>query len=88
MVVLIAIIRHRLQGLEGQRMATSLARIGLSTLGMAVVAGGAAWVLRGASVWLQTGLAVVVGAAAYLALSVAFGSPEPRAVWAMLRRRA
>jgi putative peptidoglycan lipid II flippase len=85
MVVLLVIIRHRLHGLEGQRMASSLARIGLSTLVMAVVAGVLAWILGGASAWLRTGLAVVAGAAVYAGVSVALGSREPRAVWGMVR---
>lgn len=87
MVVLLAIIRHRLRGLEGRRMASSLVRMGISVLVMAVVAGGVAWALSGASIWLGTGLAVVFGAAGYGGVSVALGSPEPRAVWAMLRGR-
>jgi putative peptidoglycan lipid II flippase len=83
--VLLALIRRRLGGLEGNRMAASLARIGLSTAIMAGVAGAVAWLLAGTSPWLAGGLALALGAAEYGALSLALGAPEPWAVWSIVR---
>ena len=85
MAVLLEIIRRRLGGLEGRRIAGSLARIGVSAAMMGAVAGALAWVLDGTSAWLAGGLALVAGAAEYGALSLALGAPEPWAVWSMVR---
>jgi putative peptidoglycan lipid II flippase len=88
MVVLLAIIRRRLEGLEGRRMASSLARIGLSSVAMGFVAGGLAWLLGEYSVWLSGGVAIVVGFIEYVAASLALRTPEPRAVWGMVTSRS
>jgi putative peptidoglycan lipid II flippase len=85
MVVLIAIIRRRLSGLEGQRMASSLARIAVSAAVMGVVAGVVAWMLAGSSALLVGGLAVAAGVVVYVAVSLLLGASEPRAVWQMVR---
>jgi peptidoglycan biosynthesis protein MviN/MurJ (putative lipid II flippase) len=87
MVVLLALIRRRLAGLEGRKLAGSLARTGLAAALMGATAGGVAWLLAGRSVWLTGGLAVVAGLAIYAGASLALGAPEPRAMWAMLRAR-
>jgi putative peptidoglycan lipid II flippase len=87
MVILLAIIRRRLVGLEGRRMAGSLARIGLSTAAMGIVAGTLALLLAGAQVWLAAGLAIGAGLAVYVGVSLALGAAEPRAVWGMVRSR-
>jgi putative peptidoglycan lipid II flippase len=87
MIVLLAIIRRRLGGLEGRRMVSSLARIGLA----AAVMGGVVWMLAtflaGTAVWLAVSLAVAAGLAVYGGGSVALGAPEPRAMWGMVRHR-
>jgi hypothetical protein len=85
MVVLLAIVRRRVAGLEGQRMAGSLARITFAALVMGGVAGSLALLLAGATVWVTAGVAVVAGAVVYLGVTAATGSPEPRAVWTMVR---
>jgi putative peptidoglycan lipid II flippase len=85
MVVLVAIIRQRLNGLEGQRTARSLARIAASAAVMGVVAGGVAWMLAGRSALLVGGVAVVAGAGVYLGVSLLLGASEPKAVWGMVR---
>lgn len=87
MVVLLALIRRRLDGLEGRRMASSVARIGLAA---AVMGGVIAWLasrLAGTHVLLMTGVAIAVGLAVYGGVSVALGAPEPLAVWGMVRSR-
>jgi putative peptidoglycan lipid II flippase len=81
MIVLLLIIRRRLDGLEGRRMATSLVRFGLASLVMGVVAGALAWLLQGSSVWLAGAVAVAIGVVEYVAASVGLGAPEPRAIW-------
>jgi putative peptidoglycan lipid II flippase len=81
MVVLLIIIHRRLDGLEDRRMASSLARSGLASVAMGLVAGALAWLLQDSSVWLAGGLAIVVGAVEYVAASVGLGAPEPWAMW-------
>jgi peptidoglycan biosynthesis protein MviN/MurJ (putative lipid II flippase) len=84
-VVLVAILRQRLNGLEGQRTARSLARIAASAAVMGVVAGGVAWMLAGRSALLVGGVAVVAGAGVYLGVSLLLGASEPKAVLGMVR---
>jgi putative peptidoglycan lipid II flippase len=87
MVVLLAIIRRRLEGLEGRRMASSLVRIGVATAAMGFVAGALAWLLGEYSAWLAGGVAIVVALVEYVAASLALRTPEPQAVWAMVMSR-
>ncbi len=86
--VLLALVRRRLAGLEGRTMLRSLGRMVLAAVPMAGIAAGAASWLSSYGPWLAGGLAVALGALAYLLLSLAFGSPEPRAVWSLLRSRS
>jgi putative peptidoglycan lipid II flippase len=87
MAVLLRIIRGRLHGLEGRQMAASLARAGFAALIMGGTAGTVALLLGGASVWVQTGLAIATGLAVYAGMTLALGAAEPRAVWTMVRYR-
>lgn len=87
MAILLGLIRRRLDGLDGQRVATSLLRIGLSTMVMGFVAGTMAWLLAGYSAWLVGGLGIAAGLAAYVGASLALGASEPRAVWSTVMRR-
>ena len=86
MVVLLAIIRQRLDGLEGRRLAGSLTRIGLA----AVVMGGVVLLIPSImpeNGWLVGGLAIAAGLMVYVGLSMVLGASEPRAVWAMVQAR-
>ena len=85
MVVLLAILRRRLQGLEGRRMAGSLARITFAAVAMGAAVGAVASFFEGASVWLTAGVAVAAGVMVYGGVSVGLGAAEPRAVWGMVR---
>jgi putative peptidoglycan lipid II flippase len=85
-VVLAVLIRRRLEGLEGRRMAASLARTGVATGLMVAVVAVLIALLGNQPPWLAGGAAVAGGAVAYAGLSIALGSPEPRAVWTLLRR--
>ncbi|MCL7453635.1 MAG: murein biosynthesis integral membrane protein MurJ [Anaerolineae bacterium] len=87
MAVLLILIRRRLQGLEGREMGRSLLRILLAAAAMAAVAAGVAWSLSSHSAWLAGGLAIASGALVYVGSSLLVGSPEPRAVWNMVRSR-
>jgi putative peptidoglycan lipid II flippase len=87
MIVLLGILRRRLEGLEGRQMAGSLARTGFAALVMGGVSGALASLLAGSPVLLTAGVAVVAGAAVYLGVSLAIGAAEPRAVWRMVRYR-
>lgn len=88
MAILLILVRRRLAGLEGREMLRSLGRMTLAAVPMAAIAAGAAWGLDGHGPWLTGGLAVALGGLAYVVLSLAFGSPEPRAVWNLLRSRS
>jgi putative peptidoglycan lipid II flippase len=87
MVALIAILAHRLGGLEGSEMVGSLARVGLAAAIMGLVIAALVRLLAGSQAWLAGGLAILTGAIAYLGLTLAMGSAEPRAVWSMIRTR-
>jgi putative peptidoglycan lipid II flippase len=87
MAVLLVLVRGRLEGLEGRRAASSLARIGLASAAMGVVAGVVARLLDGYGVLLSGGLAIVAGVVVYVGVSLALGAAEPRAVWGMVRAR-
>jgi putative peptidoglycan lipid II flippase len=84
--VLLTIVRRRLHGLEGRRMAASLARIVGATVAMGGVAGSLVLLLSEATVWLTTSVAIAAGVVIYLGITAALGSAEPRAVWATLGR--
>jgi putative peptidoglycan lipid II flippase len=81
MIVLLVIVRRRLGGLEGRRMASSLVRFGLASVAMGAVAGALAWLLQDASVWLAGTVAIAIGIVEYVAASVGLGASEPRAIW-------
>jgi putative peptidoglycan lipid II flippase len=87
MAALVYLIRQRLAGLEGRRMLASVARIGLASLLMGIVAAGLAWLLRDYSVWFSAGVAVVLSVVEYVVASLALRSPEPWAVWNLVTRR-
>jgi putative peptidoglycan lipid II flippase len=87
MVVLLFLIRRRLRGLEGREVGFSLVRISLAAAAMASVAAGVAGSQSDHGALLAAGLAILGGAATYGGLSLLLGSPEPRAVWSMFRRR-
>jgi putative peptidoglycan lipid II flippase len=87
MAVLLGIIRRRLGGLEGRYMLASLARIGLAALLMGAVAGALAWLLKDQAAWLVAGVAVTIGLVQYVTASLALRSPEPWALWNMIRLR-
>jgi putative peptidoglycan lipid II flippase len=87
MGALLLVLRRRLGGLEGRRLASSLARVGLASAAMAAVLLAAGWVLAGASVWLRAGVGIAAGAAAYGGVSLALGATEPRAMIGAMRKR-
>jgi putative peptidoglycan lipid II flippase len=86
-VVLMLILRRRMGGLEGGRLAISLARTMFATLVMGGVASSLIVLLNSLPVWLMAGLSIAAGAAVYVGTSLALGATEPRAVWAMVRSR-
>ncbi len=86
MAALLLIIRKRLGGLEGRRLTGSLLRIGPAAAAMSAVAWAVATLLAKESAFLVGGLSVAAGVAVYGGASLALGSPEPRAVWGMVRR--
>lgn len=87
MAALLGILRKRLGGLEGRRLAGSLARTGFSAAVMGLVAGTLAWLLDDYHAWIVGSLAVLAGVIVYGGISLALGAPEPRAVWGMVRAK-
>ena len=85
MVVLLAIVRRRLDGLDGRRLAGSLARICLAAAVMGLVVAIWAWALEGLPAIVAALVTVGTGGLIYVGLSLALGAPEPRAVWGMVR---
>lgn len=69
-------------------MASSLARIGLSSAAMGFVAGALAWLLGGYSAWFSGTAAILMGLVEYVAASLALRTPEPWAVWGMVMNRS
>ena len=88
MAILLFLIRRRLTGLEGRDMLRSLGRMALAAGPMAALAAGTARWLAAYGPWVAGGLAIALGGLAYLLLSLVLGSPEPRAVWSLLRSRS
>jgi len=87
MAALIALLRRRLEGLEGRRVAGSLARMAISATVMAGTSGVTFRLLTGANIWLAAGGAILIVVASYVGISVALGSSEPSAMWDILRSR-
>ncbi len=87
MIVLLGLIRRRLAGLEGRRMVASLARMAVSAAVMGAYSAVLAWWLAGSSAWLSGGLSILVGLGLYGGISLLLGTPEPHAVWRMVRTR-
>ena len=85
MVVLLAIVRRRLDGLDGRRMAGSLARICLAAAVMGLVVAIWAWALEGLPAIVAALVTVGTGGLIYVGVSLGLGAPEPRAVWGMTR---
>ena len=88
MAILLALLGRRLGGLEGRETLRSLGRMALAAAPMAAIAATLAARLAGHGPWLAGGLATALGGLTYLLLSLALGSPEPRAVWSLLRSRS
>lgn len=89
MLLLLWLLRRRLQGVEGREMLVAGARVGLAAL---VMGAGLVGLLRlsplqQAPVWIVTPLAIVVGGALYLLAAWLLRSEEVREVPKLLLRR-
>ncbi|MBN1178547.1 MAG: murein biosynthesis integral membrane protein MurJ [Anaerolineae bacterium] len=86
-VWLVALVRSRLDGLEGRAMARSLGRTGLASVAM----GGALVVWRAvtgdAPDLLVGGMGIALGAGVYLGVAAALGAEELRAACRLILRR-
>ena len=87
MAVLVGLARKRLGGLEGRRLAQSIARIGVAAAVMGILLTLFLTLVAGRSAWLVAGLAIGIGLATYGLVSLGLGASEPQAVWAMWRSR-
>jgi putative peptidoglycan lipid II flippase len=85
MVLLLAILRRRMAGLEGRRTVASLARTVFAAIVMGGVARGATLLLAAANIWLAASVAIAAGIAVYVGVTLAMGSAEPHAVWGLVR---
>lgn len=87
LVVLLVLIRRRMDGLEGRRTAIAFAKSGLASLVMGAVLLGWQVALPGAGA-LALGGGLVLGAAVYVGTALLLGVEELRAIAGLLRRRA
>ena len=87
LVVLLVLIRRRMDGLESQRTLTAFAKSGLAALAMGAVL--LAWqaVLPDAGSLVAGGGGVVLGAAVYVGVALLLGVEELRAVIGLVVRR-
>ncbi len=86
LVVLVVLIRRRMDGLEGRRTLTAFAKSGLASLAMGVVLLGWQAVLPNAGSLVLGGGGIVLGAAVYLGVALLLRVEELRAVGELIRR--
>jgi putative peptidoglycan lipid II flippase len=93
-LILLSLLRRRLDGIDAPRIGTTALRAGVAALGAGAVAAGALQFVAplvattGASGQLaQLAVAAVAGGAAYLLLCRLFRVGELQVAWAMLTRR-
>jgi putative peptidoglycan lipid II flippase len=87
MIVLLVILRQRLEGLEGRDLTASLSRIIVAAAIMGAVLWGLLAILSGTNPWLLGAFGTALGVAVYGGISLLLGASEPRAVWSMIRAR-
>jgi putative peptidoglycan lipid II flippase len=85
--VLLALIRRRLDGIEGRRTLIAFAKSGLAALAMGAVLLGWQALLPNAAPLLIGGLGVILGVAVYLGIALLLRAEELRAVTDMLLQR-
>ncbi|MBU0702512.1 MAG: polysaccharide biosynthesis C-terminal domain-containing protein, partial [Chloroflexi bacterium] len=88
LVALLALIRRRMDGLEGRRTAIAFAKSGLASLAMGAALVGWQAALPDAGALLVGGGGAVLGAAVYAAAALLLRMEELRAVARLLIRRA
>ena len=86
LVVLVVLIRRRMDGLEGRRTLTAFTKSGLASLAMGVVLLGWQAVLPNAGSLVLGGGGFVLGAAVYLGVALLLRMEELRAVGEVIRR--
>jgi putative peptidoglycan lipid II flippase len=86
-VILLGLMRRRLQGLEGGRLLNGAAQAGLAALAMAAGVWGWVRLTAGQPDWLAALGGIAVGAASYAACILALGVGEARGMVTALRRR-
>jgi putative peptidoglycan lipid II flippase len=87
LLALLALIRRRLDGLEGRRTLAALAKSGLAALAMGAGLLGWRALLAGAGLLAVGGGGIAVGIVVYLGAALLLRAEEPRALLALLRRR-
>jgi putative peptidoglycan lipid II flippase len=87
LVLLLWLIGRRMQGLEGWRTLSSVARSAASTLAMALALVGWQAALAGASTLVRGAGGTAVGAVVYLVAAVVVRAEEPRAIAGLVRAR-
>jgi putative peptidoglycan lipid II flippase len=94
-VVLLALLRRRLDGIDAQRVGATALRAGAAALGTGVVVAGSLRAMAAPVTGLgstgqlaQLAVATVAGGAAYLILCRVLRVNELQVAWAMLTRRA
>ncbi len=85
--VLMVLIQRRLNGIEGRRMARTIAKSSLAALTMALTLLGWQAVLRDAGALIRGGGGIVVGLGTYLVAALLVGCEELQAMARMARQR-
>ena len=86
MVVLLAILRGRLGGMEGRELATSLAKMVIAVALMGVAVAWFAGATEGSHIVLQAGGAMALGTGVYLLASLLLGGREVEAMRRLVAR--
>lgn len=86
MVVLLAILRGRLGGMEGRELATSLVKMVIAVALMGVAVAWFAGATRGGHILLQAGGAMALGTGVYLLASLLLGGKEVEAMRRLVAR--
>jgi putative peptidoglycan lipid II flippase len=87
LAVLMALIRRRMDGLEGRRTLIALAKSGLAALAMGATLAGWQVALAGVGGLVVGGGGVLLGVVVYAAVALVLRAEELQAIGGLLRRR-
>ncbi|MCB0155939.1 MAG: hypothetical protein KDF65_14160, partial [Anaerolineae bacterium] len=86
MAALLVLLRPKMAGLANPGLGPALLKMGLATLGMALVLGGVLVVAPAGNAWLTGLTGIGLGGGVYLGLALALGLDEIKVLRRLLRR--